>query len=120
MPFKVADLVVVFGPEEDGNEGEPDDACAVHGESDVLGLVEVLRDLPGLECVPGAEEDEDAVVGEGHHQGVGGHAAGQHGGFAARVNHLRKKKRRKSSLTGKSSENTPHQVNYRYSRNGSP
>ena len=35
-------LVIVVGPEEDGYEGEPDDAGGVHREPDVLGLVEVL------------------------------------------------------------------------------
>ena len=37
---------------EDRKEGQPDDAGGVHGESDELGLVEVLRALPGLESVP--------------------------------------------------------------------
>ena len=34
-------LVIVVGPEEDGYEGEPDDAGGVHREPDVLGLVEI-------------------------------------------------------------------------------
>jgi hypothetical protein len=50
-------LVVVPGAEEDGDEGEPDDAGAVHGEADILGFVEVFRNLSGLESVPRAEED---------------------------------------------------------------
>ena len=70
--------VVVVGPEEDGYEGEPDDAGGVHGEADVLGLVEVGGDLPGLDGVDGAEEDEDHVVHQGHDQGEGGHPARLH------------------------------------------
>ena len=41
-----ASLIVVVGPEEDGYEGQPDDARGVHGEPDVLGLVEVFRNFP--------------------------------------------------------------------------
>ena len=33
--------VIMIGPEEDRNEGEPHDAGGVHREPDVLGLVEV-------------------------------------------------------------------------------
>ena len=63
---------VVAGSDiENGLEGEPDDAGGVHGESDELGLVEVLGALPRLEGVDSAEDDEDAVVGEWHeHAGV--------------------------------------------------
>ena len=66
----------MVGPEEDGYEGEPDDAGGVHGEADVLGLVEVGGDLPGLDGVDGAEEDEDHVVDKGGDEGEGGHSAG--------------------------------------------
>ena len=68
----------MVGPKEDGYEGEPDDAGGVHGEADVLGLVEVGGDLPGLDGVDGAEEDEDHVVHQGHDQGEGGHPARLH------------------------------------------
>ena len=40
------DLVV--GAEVDGHEGQPDDAGGVHSEGDVLGLVEVGRNVAGL------------------------------------------------------------------------
>ena len=63
--------VVASRDVEDGLEGQPDDAGGVHGEPDELGLVEILRTLPGLEGVDGAQDDEDAVVGERHqHAGI--------------------------------------------------
>ena len=37
-----ANLVVMVGTEEDGYEGKPDDTRRVHGESDILRLIEVL------------------------------------------------------------------------------
>ena len=37
---------------ENGKKGQPNDAGGVHGESNKLGLVEVLRALPGLEGIP--------------------------------------------------------------------
>jgi len=58
--------VVTGSDVEDGLEGQPDDAGGVHGEADELGLVEVLWTFPGLEGIEGAEDDEDAVVGERH------------------------------------------------------
>lgn len=61
-------LVVVVGAKVDGNEGEPHDAGAVHGESDILGLVEVLGDLSCLKGVQGAQDDQGDVVDERHHQ----------------------------------------------------
>ena len=108
-------LVVVVGAEEDGDEGQPDDAGGVHGEPDVpghnrkllllnyykhffnstfknvlcistieysllLGLIEVLWNLPGLEGVYCAEDDEEHVVEEGHDDGEGGDGAGLQGG----------------------------------------
>ena len=56
--------VCLVGAEVDGHEGEPDDACGVHGERDVLGLVEVLGDLARLERVDGAQQHEHHVVHE--------------------------------------------------------
>ena len=81
-------FVVVLSAEENGDEGQPDDARAVHGEADVLGLVEVLRDLSRLESVPRAERDDDEVVGERNGQAVGGHAARQDGRLPVGVDHL--------------------------------
>ena len=54
--------------EVDGNESEPDDAGGVHGEADVLGFVEVLWDLPRLDRVERADEDEEHVVDEWKHE----------------------------------------------------
>ena len=68
-------LIIIPSTKEDWNECQPDDAGAVHGKPDVLGLVEVLRDLPGLESVPGAQEDEDHVEDQGQNQRHGGDAA---------------------------------------------
>ena len=63
----------MVGREVDGHEGAPHNARAVHGEGDVLGLVEVLRDVARLEGVDGAQHDEEHVVEERDH---GGHLAG--------------------------------------------
>ncbi len=38
-------LIVMVGPEEDGDKGEPHDAGGVHCEPDILRLVEVFRNL---------------------------------------------------------------------------
>ena len=65
------DLVVAA--EVDWHEGQPDDAGGIHGEGDVLGLVEVGRHVARLEGVEGAAEDEQAVVAQRrHHAQVGG------------------------------------------------
>lgn len=45
------DLIIVVGAEIDGHEGQPDDACRIHGEANVLSLVEILRDFARLERV---------------------------------------------------------------------
>lgn len=76
--FANTDLVIVVGAEVDGYEGQPDDARRIHGEADVLGLVEVLRDLARLERVQGTHQDQEHVVDEGHHQRKRRHAARQH------------------------------------------
>ena len=55
--------------EVDRDEGQPDDAGGVHGEADELALVKVLRDLPGLDGVHGADDDEEDVVDEGDEEG---------------------------------------------------
>lgn len=63
--------VVTGSDVEDGLKSEPDDAGGVHCEPDELGLVEIFRALSSLECIDGAEDDEDAVVSERHeHAGV--------------------------------------------------
>ena len=59
---------------EDGDECQPDNASRVHCEPNVLCLIEVGRNLPGLDSVDGAEEDEDHVVDQGQDQGEGGHS----------------------------------------------
>ena len=46
----------------EGDEGEPDDAGCVHCESNKLRLIEVLRNLPGLDGVDRADGDEDHAV----------------------------------------------------------
>jgi len=48
--------------EVDGNESEPDDARGVHGKTDVLRLVEVLRNLARLDRVHGAHDNQEHVV----------------------------------------------------------
>ena len=44
-------LVIVVGAKEDGDEGKPDDAGGIHGESNVFRFVEILRDFPRFEGV---------------------------------------------------------------------
>ena len=53
--------------EVDWDEGQPDDACGVHGEADELWLVEGLRDLAGKDCVHCADDDKQDGVREGDH-----------------------------------------------------
>ena len=63
MHFSIsAHLMRVGGAEVEGDEGEPDDAGGVHREPDELGLVEVLRHLPGLDSVEGADRDQNHAV----------------------------------------------------------
>ena len=85
----ISNLVIVLGAEEDGDEREPDDAGAVHGEADVLGLVEVLGDLARLEGVPRAQEDEHHVVAQAQKDAEGPHAARQDGRVAVGVDDLK-------------------------------
>ena len=54
----------MIGCEVDGDESQPYDAGGVHGEGDILGLVEVLWDFARLEGVDSAENDEADIVGE--------------------------------------------------------
>ena len=85
----MTDLVVVVRAEVDGDEREPHDARAVHGEADVLCLVEVLRDLSRAERVERAQYDEEHVVEEREDERQVAHAARQHGGERLRVDLLR-------------------------------
>ena len=58
----------VSGSEVDWDECQPDDAGGVHGEADELGLVEVLRDLSGLDGVVGADANQQHVVDLRHQE----------------------------------------------------
>jgi len=49
---------VLCRAEVDGDEGKPDDAGGVHGETDELGLVEGLGDLAGQDGVDGTDDDQ--------------------------------------------------------------
>lgn len=46
---------------EDGKKGQPNDTGGVHGESDKLGLIEILRALPGLEGIPKARKSRREI-----------------------------------------------------------
>lgn len=46
---------------EDGEKRQPNDAGGVHGESDKLGLIEILRALPGLEGIPKARKSRREI-----------------------------------------------------------
>ena len=67
----------MVGAKEDRYEGQPDNTGGVHGEPNVpgrgrsdhlqarsplLGLIEVFRNLPRLDGLHRAEEDQDHVV----------------------------------------------------------
>ncbi len=69
-------LIIVSSSEEYWNKSQPDDAGAVHGESDVLCLVEVFRNFSRLESVPRAQEDQDHVVDQRQDEGDGRNSAG--------------------------------------------
>lgn len=73
----VTHFVIVVCPKVNRNKSQPNDAGGVHGEPDVLGLVEVFGNFASFESVQSAEDDEDHVVDKGHHQGEGGHCAGR-------------------------------------------
>lgn len=51
----------VVGAEVDGHKSQPDDAGGVHGEGDVLRLVEISRDIAGLK----ERESETQRIGGG-------------------------------------------------------
>ena len=53
----------------DDDEGGPDDASGIHGEADVLALVERLRDLAGQEGVHRAHDHQQDRVGKPDHVG---------------------------------------------------
>ena len=54
---------VVLSRKVDGHEGEPQDTCTVHGESDVSRFVEVLGNLSRFERVDGTSYNEEQIVG---------------------------------------------------------
>ena len=58
--------LLVLAAEVDGEEAQPDDARRVHGEPDELGLVEVLGQVPRLDGVQRAHEDEEEVEAQRH------------------------------------------------------
>ena len=65
------DLVVA--PKVNGHESQPDDAGGIHGEGNVLGLVEVGGHVAGLEGIVGTAHDEEPIVAQrGHHPQVAG------------------------------------------------
>ena len=51
----------------DGDKGTPDNAGAVHSKSNVLGLVEILGNVSGLESIDGAQYNQEHVVEQGDH-----------------------------------------------------
>ena len=51
-------------PKVDGHKGQPDDASCVHGESNVLGLVESGGNFARDHRVDGAEEDQQDRISE--------------------------------------------------------
>lgn len=65
------DLVV--GAKVNRHKGQPDNTGSVHGEGDVLGLVEVGRDVAGFKRIIGAAENEQPIVAQWcHHAQITG------------------------------------------------
>ena len=56
--------VEINKPEVDGHKGQPDDASCVHGEPNVLGLVESGGNFARDDGVDGAEEDQQDRIGK--------------------------------------------------------
>ena len=54
--------------EVDGHEGHPDDTRGVHGETDELGLVEVLGQVACLDRVDGAHGDQEEIEAQRRHE----------------------------------------------------
>lgn len=50
---QINDYRVIVGSEVNSDKGEPNDASTVHGESNVLGLVEVFRNFSSFESIIG-------------------------------------------------------------------
>ena len=53
--------------EVDGDEGQPDHACCVHGKPDELGLVECFWNFPSQNGVKRANYNQEDRVGECNH-----------------------------------------------------
>jgi len=64
--------------EVDGYERQPDDARRIHGEPNVLRFVEILRNLPRLDRIHGAHDDQQHVVDERQQKPLILHATFQH------------------------------------------
>lgn len=65
----------MVGSKEDWDKSQPDNAGGVHCETNVLCLIEVGRNLPGLDGIDCAQEDQDHVVDQGQDQGEGCYTA---------------------------------------------
>ena len=59
------DLVVA--PKIDRHKGQPDDTSGVHGECNVLGLIEIGRHIASLEGIVRAAHDEESIVAHRSH-----------------------------------------------------
>lgn len=65
------DLVV--GAEVNRHKGQPDNTGGVHGEGNVLCLVEVGRDIASFKRIIGAAENEQAIIAQWcHHAHITG------------------------------------------------
>ena len=54
-------LVGVGSPKVNRQEGQPDDACSIHGKSDEFWFVKILGDLSRLYCVDGAYNNQKDI-----------------------------------------------------------
>lgn len=76
-PFKVHIYLLcwLWGPKEDGDEGEPHNAGGVHGESDGLCLVERLGNPSGLDGINCAGDHQQHTVTQQTDEGQVGYVA---------------------------------------------
>ena len=59
---EMSHLVVVISAEIDGDKCQPDDTSAVHGESNIFGLVEILWYFARFERVERAQDDVEHII----------------------------------------------------------
>lgn len=57
---------------------QPHDTSGIHREANILGLIVIRRDLARFKCVKRAQQNQDDVEQQRHHQGKRRYAAFEH------------------------------------------